>query len=446
MAAALLARLTGSPAVDELAWATLLAVVVLGLPGFGLREGYLVTLCAVLSALATALHPDPSGVIARAMDQAVFLMSFVLLLGLINEAASTSPAVVDSGAFLTRQPPGRRFYALYLGTGFLGVLFNLGLVGFLVPLIQRGVAAARQDDGMNPVRERRQISAMLRGFAWSVIWSPTALAPLALMELMPQADRGRWMALGFAAFLVMMVAGAVEDRISVRKLTRRPGPQPSATVPGAALLRLAAACGWLLGLSLLLSWATQETAVFGLMLACPVMLVCWIAVQTGGDAAATLGRLRTVAMTRIPRSAPVAVTLGTSGFIGALAGALLPAEAVAETLGLGSMPDYLLLAAITVFVPLASLLAVSPVMMSVFLGTLFTSLPVLPADATLLALAISCGWSLSMTFSPFATIVLVAANASGIPPRRLTWGWNLRFTLVGATLMPPMFWVLTGGG
>jgi hypothetical protein len=84
-------------------------------------------------------------------------------------------------------------------------------------------------------------------------------------------------------------------------------------------------------------------------------------------------------------------------------------------------------------------------MMAVFMGSFFAALPELPADATLIAFSISCGWALSMTFSPFATVVLIVSRGSGIPARTLTWGWSLGFTLIAATLLFPVFYLLTRG-
>ena len=81
-------------------------------------------------------------------------------------------------------------------------------------------------------------------------------------------------------------------------------------------------------------------------------------------------------------------------------------------------------------------------MMAVFFGSLFGSLPELPADPTLIALSISCGWALSMTFSPYATVILLISRTTDIPGRRLTWDWNLTFTLIAAMLLFGVFAIL----
>jgi len=219
--------------------------------------------------------------------------------------------------------------------------------------------------------------------------------------------------------------------------------------PARSALMFLAACLWLFAIAALAMRLTGDSVVFGLMVACPVMLVGWVALQNGVGHAdgrrATRARLRVVLAEGLPRSAPVAVTLACSGFIGRAAAALVPAEALAETLRLDSMPDFLLLSAIPPAIAVFSLLGLSPIMMAVFFGSLFGGLDALPADATLIALSISCGWALSMTFSPFATVVLLIARVGAIPPLTQTWRWNLAFSMLAALALVPVFALLTGG-
>ncbi|EPX78735.1 hypothetical protein [Salipiger mucosus] len=441
----LLARLTASEAVAHVAWITIGLTVVVALPRFGLRESYLLALSLAVGAYVWFTRPDRAEILAGAMDQAGFLMAFILLLTLLREAAMTSPSVSDLGGFLTRQPPGRRYAALNLGTAFMAVIFNIGVVSFLVPLIQRGIARAQSDDGRDHLREQRQLSAMLRGFAWSVVWSPTALAPLALMELIPGIDRLLWIGLGFTAFLCVIALGWAEDRWRFRRYTPAGKVVPKA-FPWRAAAYFVAACAWLLGLSEILATLRGETLVFGLMLACPLMIPGWLAAQSGLDRAGRAKvrrRLTGLLAGNLPQSGALAVTLASSGFLGRAGAGVVPGDALAQSLGLYTMPDWVLLGAIPVVLTLFSLLAFSPIMMAIFFGSLFGSLETLPADATLIALAISCGWALSMTFSPFATVVLLIQRISGIPARRLSLGWNGAFTALAAALLVAFFAILT---
>jgi hypothetical protein len=444
----LAARASGVRLLQDLAWGAMAGVVVLNLGRIGFREYYLLGLSLALSLLIFLRMPDPLAQLRAALDQASFLMAFILLMSLLFETAATSPSVAACGEYLTRQPPGRRYYTLNAGTGILAVLFNIGVVSFLVPLVQQGIQRGTPDDPLNPIRERRQVSALLRGFAWCVIWSPTAVAPLAVAELIPGVDRALWIEIGLGIFVLVMVIGALEDRWRFRSF-RPSGVRRHATFPVAAVLRFLAACAWLFGMMAAVVWLSGDTVVFGLLMACPPMVLGWLAVQFGvpreGSGAALRRRLGEILGEGLPRTARVAITLACSGFIGIAAAGLVPAEALAETLRLEALPDFVLLSLIPPALTLFSLLALSPIMMAVFFGSLFAALPVLPADPTLIALSISCGWALSMTFSPFATVVLMVERVSGIAGRRLTWGWNLPFTLVAGLALVPVFAALTGG-
>lgn len=438
----LMARATDIHLVQQVTWGLMGAVCLLALRRLGLRDIYLLAVSVLLAALVAVTVPDAGPVLESAMDQATFLMAFILLLGLLHATAATSPSVAILGEYLTRQPPGRRYYALNGGTAFLAILFNLGIVSFLVPLIQQGIARSSPDDPLNPIRERRQISALLRGFAWCVIWSPTAFAPLIVAELMPGVNRLAWVGIGLGVYVIMLVLGGIEDSLTFRSYRPRQ-PRAVPRFPVAAGMRFAATTLWFLGLVVLFTWGFDETVVFGLLAACPFMVVGWLAAQIGGTArggfATLTTRLGSIARDTLPGSVNVAITLAASGFIGRAAAALLPSAEVAAALGLGTMPDWLLLSLIPPVLAAISLLAVSPTMTAVFMGSFFAALPEMPADPTLLAFSISCGWALSMTFSPFATVVLLIERVSGIPGLTLTWRWNLQFSALAMVSLVPVF-------
>ena len=445
MASELLARMTGAQGIQVAAWGITALVVLTAAPRLGLREVYMLSLCAALSGLLIHRFDDPWPELGPALSQASFLMAFVTLLGLLHEAAGTSPSITALGRYLSRQPAGRRFYALFAGTGAMSVLFNLGVVSFLVPLIQRGIHTAAPDDPLNPIRERRQVSALLRGFAWAVIWSPTAVAPLALMELIPDVDRKLWILIGAVVFICYMILGAFEDKIRFRAYKPRPG-QPNPDFPGHAVAMFALACCWLFGLAITVSTIVDETIILGLMAACPVMLVGWLAVQnrTGARVAwpAVRSRLHEISFTNLPQSARMAVTLGCSGFIGRAASGLVPAQTVADSLGLLGVPDFLLLSAIPPVIAAMSLFGLSPIMTAVFFGSFFGGLSVMPANPTLIALSISMGWSVSMLLSPLATPVLMINRVGSIATTVLTWRWNLAFGLLCILANVPVFALL----
>ncbi len=428
----------GWTAFRLMAFAAMIAVVPCSAHRLGLREAYLLTLCATLTALIFWLHPEPVAAAYTALEQAAFLMAFILLIGLMQQAAMTSDAIRQCGLYLTKQRAGRRYFALFGGTHIMAQLFNLGVVSLIAPLIKRGTEGA---DTLNPVRERRQLNAMLRGFAWCVIWSPTAVAPLVLSTLLPDAKRGPWIAAGVVIAAVVMVAGYLEDRWQWRAYQPAPGTARP-IFPARAYADFAVVCGALIALTVGAMWLFDGSVVFGLMVASPMILVGWLMVQKAGDVQAVDARLREIVLQHLPSAAPLAVTLACSGYVGRAAAALIPAAEWADALGLEAWPGWLFLLSLSVGVALLSQLALSPIMMAVFFGSLVASVPALPVDTTWAALAISCGWALSMTTSPFATVILMAAQATGHTGREMAWEWNWRFSLLTVGVLAVAFWWL----
>lgn len=437
---------SGWPAARAVMMVAMLGVTVAGLPRYGLREAYLLSLAVVLAGLTLVYAPDPAAVFLVAMEQAGFLTAFIALIGLIQQAASTAPAIRECGLYLTRQPAGRRYFGVFLGAHFMAQLFNLGVASLLAPLIKGG-SMANTADALQPLRERRQLNAMLRGFAWAVVWSPTAVAPLVVMTLLPEARRGPWMAMGLAIAVMMMVIGWAEDRFTFRKLRRTivaGAPRVAPPFPRAAFAEFGAVCAGLLGLVLAAMAVFDGSVVFGLMAASPVVLVLWLLHQYRGDTGATARRVGSIGRSYLPGIAAIAATVGFSGFIGRAGAALLPTEALAAVLGVAQMPGWLFLLGLSVGVLVLSQFAMIPVMMAVFFGSIIADLPVLPVDATWAALAIACGWALATTGSPFATVVLMTQGATGHRARTLSWVWNTRFTLLCVVALAGIYRVLAG--
>lgn len=443
MAAELAHQFLGGPATALVAHGLLLLAVLVSLPRLGLREAYLLSLCAGLFAALWAWHPDPWMAVGRALDQAGFLFAFVLLISLVQEGAMTSPAVASTGMWLAKQPGGRRFCGLFGGTMVAAVVFNLGTISLFAPLIRRAAEDA-PDDPLTPTRERRQLNAVLRGFAWAVVWSPTAIAPLTLWALIDGIDRVSWIAFGFVLALVMLTIGWLEDRLAWRNHTAAAlglPPVQRAPMPALSVRRFLGVTAAFAGLTGGIMLLTGRGVPASLMAASPLLLLGWLYVQHADVAT----RLREILFTGTPASAPAAVTLGCAGFVGIAAAALVPADQVAEAIGLDGWPAWVFMLAMTMAVVALSQFALSPIMMAVFFGAVLGALPDLPAGPTLSALAVAAGWSVATTSSPFASGVILLTRMTGHPGTELTYRWNARFTGLSVLALAVAYWLITGG-
>ncbi|TQV68064.1 hypothetical protein [Denitrobaculum tricleocarpae] len=451
----------------------LVAFAVLGRPFFRFREFFLLSLAVALTLTAIATRPDVVPLVAGALDRAAFLAAFMILLALLRDGAVTSPSVLAVGRYLTRQPPGRRYAALQTGGHFLGVILNFGCLSLLGPLIQRGVRASNEETGgANPdrvkpdnkmpdnamnarvaaIREQRQITALSRGFSWIVAWSPTtisqAFVPLVLVGVQPL----RMAAMGAGITLIFFLAGWLEDRVRGRRiraelseLGQLPVPNPL-PFPKTGFLRFGLVCAVLAAFSTAVVIWSGSAIVPALMLTAPLVTVVWIWLQNRtleGGWQATLKRGQEIVTRSIPNSSPEALTLSVAGYSGIMAAGLTDAEALAAWIGLDAIPPLAIYLATTAIVPLASNFAIPAMLVVTFLGSLFSALPQLNLDPTLLGFSLIIGWGLNLVGSPFSATSLVLARVTGIPGTTLSWRWNGLYSLISFGISAIFLAVLT---
>ena len=436
----------------------LLALPLLALRALRAREAYLLTVALLVLLLVWfgggSVPEERLAVVVRGLDRAAYLASFILLMGLLREGAVTSPAVLECGSYVTLQPSRRRFLAVFTGSHLFSVLINLGALSLLAPIIQRGVRHGLEPgaplDEIARVRERRQLSAALRGFAWFLVWAPTAVTQAVLPTLIPGIEAGRLIAIGLVVALIMLLVSWAEDLLRWWPLRRRlqaagtlPAPSGQA-FPTEAFRNLGAICGLLFGLTLVLAWLGGVTVVSGVMLAAPVTLCVWLlAQQKEPPLAGALARLREIGTVALPGAVREAVSLGCAGFIGTLAAQLVPADRAAAALALDSLPDWGFLLALSVIVWLGGQVALSPITMAVFLGSVVAELSILPVEPTLAALAIAAGTAICTTGAPFASGTLMLSRASGYSGVTLAWRWNFAYTAVTALVLAGVYAFLT---
>jgi hypothetical protein len=163
----------------------------------------------------------------------------------------------------------------------------------------------------------------------------------------------------------------------------------------------------------------------------PLLTAAWIAVQNLGcgpraAAAETARRCGAILSHSVPASSPEAITLAVAGYIGIMLAALAPtgwAGHVAATLH-----PVVLMAVLPLVILIAVQVALTPIVMAVFLGSALSAAGPLPIDPALLILSIAGGWAIALTASPFAAGALVMSRASGIPAATLSWRWNMGYS------------------
>ncbi len=433
------ARTFGGPVFEVGAGICFAALCIVGLATSTLREWLLLAVAAVLGILL--LQSDTgAATFAEAMGLAAFFSAFIMLLMALKIAAERSNSVLVVGRYLIQQSAAGRFIATATGGHALGVFLNFAAISLMAPLIQN--AAKRPDGSTDTDLERRQLSALLRGFAWILLWAPTTLAQAVLLTLFTEVDLARIVTLGILTSILMIGVGLFYDRAEWRGVAAAPTTPPP--FPKVALLRLGTVCATLiLATAALQLWAGMTTAL-ALMFVAPSVTLLWFAAQRPpGDAIGLqLARFWPALTGNAAGLARSAIALGLSGFIGRALADVLPMAALTAQLDLAGVPGWAFLAALPVLITLGGQIALSPIILVVFIGQVVQSIPNLPADPTNIVFALSAGWAISMFASPNATATLLISATTNIPPTRLTWSWNLRYGLICYALLVVIFAVI----
>ncbi|NQW00333.1 MAG: hypothetical protein HQ483_11590 [Rhodospirillales bacterium] len=443
---------TGFALAGDISRLTVCAVCLCVIPKFTLREWALGAM-AVGLAVGVWLYKPSADAIYYGLDRAAFFGAFIYLITLLKEAAIRSPSVLELGHYLTNQPPGRRYFATAIGGHFLGVLLNFGAVSLLAPLIQRGARAepivTAADEKRAQIREQRQISALLRGFSWMILWSPTALTQAVLFSTLPGVDLLTVSSLGGIAAIIMILIGRAEERFRWRHIviTR---PPTLLHFPKRSAFNLLMVCVFLIGSTYLIVYVVDVSTARALMLMAPLVMIGWVLAQNTGLRLGHSLLAAGQALSGIFRGSagPLAsntYALATAGFIGETAAHLAPVHYMAEHANLDQIPAWLFLVSLPLLISICGQVALSPLMVVVFLSAIMRELPALPADPSHIVFAMGAGWALSMTASPNATATILISGTCGIPPTTLTWRWNGVYALLCFIAFSAMFYVITGG-
>lgn len=413
---------------------------------FSVREWALFLLASILS--VSIFYVEGGGQpIMDALRRAAFFAAFIFLVTLLKEAAARSSAVRDLGRYLTEQPKGRRYYTLAGGGHLMGILLNFGAVSLLTPLIQRGARAASNDAKLIALAEQQQISALIRGFAWMIMWSPTALTQVVLFTTFPTINVGLVTVLGIAASVILVIVGRLEDRFRWKASQYQILTTPP-VFPKYAAKRFFLVCSLLIALTLAFVATLNKSGAIALMLSAPLIMFMWIFAQTQSDehvprVQKTFTSIWNILMGSSSSLARNSFLLGTAAFIGEVGAKLTPVGSLAAMVNLEMMPDWLFLASLPVIITLGGQVALSPILMVVFLGAVINALPSLPADPNLIVFALGAGWAMSMTASPNATATLLISGIAKIPPTVLTWRWNGMYSLICYILFVLSFYLLS---
>ncbi|WP_206611496.1 hypothetical protein [Falsirhodobacter deserti] len=428
---------TGWPGFGTAAAMLAVLAVTLFVPSVRPSRLVFVAVAVLLTGWATLTRDDWLLALVRAAQLGATIISLFTALSALRNAAMSSSAILECGRVLARQRPGLRYVALTLGGHLFSLILLYGSISLLGSL---AVESSARDP--NPVvrtqRTRRMMIAIQRGFASTLCWSPLGFSMVITTTIVPGAN---WAAAALPCIvsaILMLVIGWGLDAIYKPPATGTAWVgeterwsvklRPLLVLLGIVIVGVAA-----------LHVLTGVEVIGAVMLFVPLLALVWIYLQPPpadmpkGEHARR--RAKDFIATELPSYNNEILLLFMAGFIGSIGGFLLAPMASAHGPDLTAVPPWMIVAMMVWIIPITGQLGMNPILAVSLL------VPILPTPAemgippTALVAAITGGWALSGTTSPYTASVLLAAKLGGVSAARAGLGWNGIYTLAAGAAM-----------
>ncbi len=396
---------------------------------------------AVLLIITSGVTPLTSSDILAGLERMVFLGALLTALGFMRVVATHDRHFAQAGRYLAAQPPARRYVSMFFGGHLFTTLLNMGGLGLLVETVNTALEARR--DSMSPhvfqLRQRRIVSAIMRGFSTIAFWTPFGIALNSLLLVFSDLHWIEVAPFGLLFVSISLIFGWVLD--SLERRLRPLHPRPRVDPPGqhdhwSALLVVLHIVGLgtaILTLDIILPVSFQSVLLFVV----PVYVLLWITWLYGRAGPATL---RTQFIQRAPGFVTEIGVFSMAGLLGPMVAALIPETAMNSVFSVvGGQPVVLAMALLWTTV-LFSVIGVHPIISVIVLGELVVRNGGISELAATLALL--SGWAGAVTLAPFATTAVFIGRLVNQGVWRVTWGWNGLYSL-GVLLLFSLF---LGGG
>ena len=428
MASAVTLVFVDAAALDYAAGGALLLFLALGWRRFGFGTWVPLLLCGVALGLAVRTGV-PGATLLHGLDRALFLGALVAIFGLLRSAAAVAPEVARAGAFLTGQPPSRRYAAMNLGGHLFGMLINLGGLVLLLDLAKR----ATETEAMRALppwaaalKLRRMTLAVVRGFSTISLWSPLGFGVNVMLVALPGLSYREIGPSGFAGAVLIAVLGWGFDWLGGRRFRGvalpRP-PVPPGAGRGAALLagHVAALGAAVIVLHAVAPLGFQEA----LIVVVPLYALVWAAAGGRGRTGAVAALRAT--WDRLGDAAGEVGIFAAAGFLSVVLPAVVPVEALRAAVGDLGLGATALGVGLTLATTGLAMVGVNPIVTASVMGALASELAVPGLTDPVIALALVGGWTAVIGLSPFITTVILASTIVGEPEWRIGLAWNGRF-------------------
>lgn len=381
----------------------------------------------VVTVITLLIDEMPLPRLQEAAERFAFFATFLASLSLLRLPARDSALVRRCGYVMLRQPPSRRYPILSLGSAAFGVILNIGVLGLVASLIDKGntLEAANGREWVRLARRRRMLMALLRGFALAPLISPVGLGVAVILASMPVLQWRDLAPLSLGAAVFIFLVGWAFDHRTGPRTTASVQPKPHSMRPlGEFVLLLLAIVVLVFAIAAFLQIRVPTATLIGAPLATYLWLA-WQRRRLGGLGLIAAGP----AMWRklpgmLGALGSEVVVLGSAGYLGHLGVGWLETLRLDEWLGwlvpLGAWNAVLGMLLVVV----TAQIGLNPIISVTLLAGILPALEIPGLPPALAGVSLMVGWSLSLMSSPLTASMLILSRMTGLSSRRLGYRWN----------------------
>ena len=429
--------MTGVHALSLVALALVLVFILMGWRRLRTNTRVLLMMALAVTAFYAVRHGSFDQYILSA-SRAMYLPALIAVMTLLRIAAQRSSMISRAGYYVVDQPPSRRFLLL-AGAGHLfGILLNIGGFLLLMNIAQQTRKASNAAPAVAAIQERRITTAVVRGFAATMMWSPVGIALNILLPILPGLSWVDYLPYGLAATFAFCLLGWIFDRMEPRP--RGPLQPKSGLGSAAALMGLVGLMVTITGSAALAETLLDMPLRAAILLIVPSFAFGWVLLTRapGETVAGAFGWLAAEAGVQLPNAANEICVMTASGYLGMLIATLVPSDDLRALILWSGLEGGTLAVAIGATIVVSSLIGLNPMIP----GTVLVASVVaagLPISNTLLLLAVLTSWAVALVTSPMTSTVAIASSVVGKPPSVIGFRWNGAFALTFFVLVSILF-------
>lgn len=379
----------------------------------------ILAIIAFASAMVVLPHRLPE--VLDALWQGVAFAALLSVLGCLRYPVRRSSQIASAAAYLVSVPMNRRYAAINVGSHFLSLLFNVGII----PLIGSMLALGKDNTEAEKLETRHLLLAGMRGTVLMTIWSPMGLGFAIVTTAIVGLDSTLFLICAFASAMgillvtCLVMSPAMNDADSGSAGSDRRGSL------GSVVAILTTSCGLLLATIVVHEFLSVSFTV-ATVIVLPVFSVIWVILDKGVPKQPLRARLTRLVGGIGDLRTEAAIFL-SANVIGAVLSAFIREQPFWSAMQGAHYPALPVLILCLISVPLAGALFIPHSILVVLIAQLLGSSTLGVEHPVSLGLTLTLGWAMAIALSPISAMSLMTASLAGVRSHTVGLLWNLRF-------------------